>query len=311
MALNVPLMIRIGPFSGHVDWRSEFQRLEGAYAPSTMRSYFKDVEIFESWCRQAGRAPFPADPDTVCEFLDAQSKIRAPSTVRRRLYAIRRAHRLLAVPDPTLTEEVHLAIRRARRTSLARPKQARGLTSGYLIEFLRAQPETPVGWRNRALLAMGYDLLARRGELTALRMEDLSWRKDRTLRVLIRRGKADPFGNGRIAFTSKRTCHLVDQWIAFRGPHIPWLFCPIYFKKPISRPIGTATVRDIIKDAARRAGLDPWLVKEFSGHSMRIGAAQDLLVKGFDTAAIMRAGGWKSVAVLGRYLEAAEHNVWE
>jgi hypothetical protein len=25
----------------------------------------------------------------------------------------------------------------------------------------------------------------------------------------------------------------------------------------------------------------------------------------------MRAGGWKSVEVLGRYLEAAEHNVWE
>jgi hypothetical protein len=42
-----------------------------------------------------------------------------------------------------------------------------------------------------------------------------------------------------------------------------------------------------------------------------VGAAQDLLRKGHDTAAIMRAGGWKSVEVLGRYLEAAEHNVWE
>ena len=129
-------MIRIGPFSGHVDWRSEFQRLDGAYAPSTMKSYFTDVEVFETWCRQAGREPFPADPNTVREFLDAQSKIRAPSTVRRRLYAIRRAHRLVGVPDPTLTEDVHLAIRRARRTSLARPKQARGLTSEYLELFL-------------------------------------------------------------------------------------------------------------------------------------------------------------------------------
>jgi hypothetical protein len=32
--------------------------------------------------------------------------------------------------------------------------------------------------------------------------------------------------------------------------------------------------------------------------------------KGFDTAAIMRAGGWKSVNTLSRYLEKAEHNVW-
>ena len=43
---------------------------------------------------------------------------------------------------------------------------------------------------------------------------------------------------------------------------------------------------------------------------MRVGAAQDLLKMGYDTAAIMRAGGWKSVSVLARYLEKAEHNVW-
>lgn len=30
------------------EWRSEFQRLEGAYAPSTMRAYYADVEAFES-----------------------------------------------------------------------------------------------------------------------------------------------------------------------------------------------------------------------------------------------------------------------
>ena len=52
------------------------------------------------------------------------------------------------------------------------------------------------------------------------------------------------------------------------------------------------------------------VVGEFSGYSLRVGAAQDLLRKGFDTAAIMRAGGWKSVNKLSRYLEKAEHNVW-
>ena len=50
--------------------------------------------------------------------------------------------------------------------------------------------------------------------------------------------------------------------------------------------------------------------KLFSGHSMRVGAAQDLLKRGQDTAGIMRAGGWKSIKVLSRYLETAEHNPW-
>ena len=62
--------------------------------------------------------------------------------------------------------------------------------------------------------------------------------------------------------------------------------------------------------AAKRAGLDDWLAEGFSGHSMRVGAAQDLLCAGHDTVSIMRAGGWKSINVLTRYLEHAEHNVW-
>lgn len=66
----------------------------------------------------------------------------------------------------------------------------------------------------------------------------------------------------------------------------------------------------MIKSAAKRDGLSPSIVDKFSGHSLRVGAAQDLLKMGYDTAAIMRAGGWKSVSVLARYLEQAEHNVW-
>jgi site-specific recombinase XerD len=88
-------------------------------------------------------------------------------------------------------------------------------------------------------------------------------------------------------------------------------FCPIYQGKAIDRCLDTTIVRRIIKDAAAKAGLDPTDISAFSGHSMRVGAAQDLLKRGFDTAAIMRAGGWKSVNVLARYLEQAEQNVWQ
>ena len=292
------------------DWRSEFQRLDGAYAPSTMRSYVKDVEIFEEWCRETGMPPFPADVETVCRFLEAQAEGLAPSTVHRRLYAIRKVHRLLRLPDPTHDEDINIALRRVRRANAVRPKQAKGLTREYLDMFLAAEPETPLGLRNRALLSLGYDLLTRRAELVALRTEDLTWRADGTLRVLIRRSKSDPFGEGRIAFTSTRTRRLIDHWLTWRGPYIPWLFCPIYQGKALARPLGTTTVRDIVKQAGRNAGLDDFVVKDFSGHSMRVGAAQDLLTMGHDTAAIMRAGGWKSVNILGRYLEVAEHNVW-
>lgn len=310
MAHIVPFMIQFGP-NHQASWRSEFQRLEGAYAPSTMRAYHADVEAFEAWCSEHEISdPFPASVGTVCHFLEEQGRTKAPSTVQRRLYAIRKVHRLLSLPDPTYDEEINLTFRRVRRSKPVRPKQAKGLTRDYLDRFIASEPDTPWGLRNRAMLSIGYELLTRRSELVALRTGDFEERPDGTLRVLIRRSKADPYGSGRLAFTSAGTANLVREWIAWRGPDIDWLFCPVYQGKPINRGLETTIVKRLVKDAAKRVGLDPDEVEDFSGHSMRVGAAQDLLKRGFDTAAIMRAGGWKSVNILARYLEQAEQNVW-
>jgi hypothetical protein len=60
----------------------------------------------------------------------------------------------------------------------------------------------------------------------------------------------------------------------------------------------TSSIRRIIKRATRRAGLDISIAGELSGHSMRIGAAQDMMVAGFDALAIMQAGGWNSANVV-------------
>lgn len=292
------------------DWRSEFHRLEGAYAPATLKSYLADVEIFVNWCSELSIEPFPASVATVCRFLEGQAPGKAPSTVRRRLYAVRKVHRLMQLPDPTWDEDINITYRRIRRAKLTRPKQAKGLNRKYLDAFLAVQPETPWGLRNRAMLSLGYELLTRRSELVALTTGDIEMRDDGTLRVIIRRSKSDPFGQGRIAFTSQKTAGCINDWLDWRGREISYLFCPIYQGKAIDRGLSTCTVKRMIKTAAKNAGLGAADINAFSGHSLRVGAAQDLLCAGYDTAAIMRAGGWKSLNVLSRYLEMAEHNVW-
>ena len=50
---------------------------------------------------------------------------------------------------------------------------------------------------------------------------------------------------------------------------------------------------------------------EVSGHSLRVGAAQDLLIKGNDVAAIMSAGGWSEPSTVARYLRFTQHNIWQ
>lgn len=276
-----------------------------------MKSYQTDVRLFIEWCTAHDREALPAKIDTVCAFLEDQAADLCPSSVRRRLYAIRKVHRLMRLPDPTWDEDINITLRRIRRAKLNRPKQAKGMTRDYLEQCLAVQPDTPWGLRNRAMLSLGYDLLTRRSELVALMTDDITLRTDGTLRVIIRRSKSDPFGMGRIAFSSRRSARLVGQWLDWRGEGIDPLFCGIYQSKPINRSLETTAVRVLVKDSIAAAGLPAEEVAAFSGHSLRVGAAQDLLCAGFDTAAIMRAGGWKSVNVLGRYLEFAEHNVWE
>ena len=292
-------------------WREEFKRLEGAYAPATLKSYLTDIRIFVEWCENRDLSALPAQVYSICTFLEDQGAHLCPSSVRRRLYAIRKVHRLMRLPDPTTDEEINITLRRVRRSKLNRPRQARGLTRDYLERCIAAQPDNPWGIRNRAMLSVGYDLLTRRSELVALRTEDVERREDGTLRAIIRRSKVDPFGMGRIGFTSTRSAQLVSNWLDWRGPNIEPLFCGIYQGKAINRPLSTTKVKMIIKGALAATGAPVEEVAAFSGHSLRVGAAQDLLCAGFDTAAIMRAGGWKSINVLGRYLEFAEYNVWQ
>ncbi|MDG3042474.1 tyrosine-type recombinase/integrase [Roseicyclus marinus] len=292
------------------EWRFELSRLDGAYAPATMRSYRADLDAFEAWCDVKGEIPFPATVAVVCSFIEDEGRTKAPSTVQRRLYAIRKMHRLLRMDDPTDDEEINLSLRRVKRRRSVRPKQAKGLTRQYLARFLAAQPDSPIGVRNRAMLALGYDLLIRRSELIALTTHDLEEACDGSYRVLIRRSKSDQFGEGRLAFTSPQTATLLRTWLAVRGPEIEWLFCPVYKNRPINRGLSTTTVKRLIKQSALRAGLSIAEVAEFSAHSLRVGAAQDLLYRGKDTTTIMRAGGWTSINVLARYLKKAEHNVW-
>lgn len=290
------------------DWRSAFNRLKGAYSPATIRAYFFDLHVYESWCARSGLTMFPAAPEQICAFLDEDGLSSAPSTVRRRLYAIRKGHRLLNLPDPTHDEDVILALRRICRLKHIRPTQAKGMTEAFLLKFIATEPDTPIGLRNRVMMSLGYDLLTRRSELVALQDIDVARCPDGTYRFLIRRSKSDPLGLGRTAFCSHRTARLLEAWRAWRGPH-KWLLCPVHYNKPVDRGLSDTTVRRVIRAAAQRC-CSPELASAFSGHSMRVGGAQDLLKRGLDTVGIMRAGGWKSVSTLAHYLENADYNPW-
>ena len=190
----------------------------------------------------------------------------------------------------------------------ARPRQARGITPEVLQKMIGVQPDNVTGVRNAALLLVGYEILTRRSELTALKLDDLTFLGDGTAKIIVRRGKTDPYGSGRSGHLSRQTVSQLQEWLQCRSPNSDCLFQPIYKNVSIPRSISYTTVKRVILKSLSEAGVDD--VGAYSSHSLRVGAAQELLRRGHSTSTIMRAGGWKSVNVLARYLEEAEVNVW-
>ena len=214
--------------------------------------------------------------------------------------------------DLTHTDEVYLSIRKLKRSKSLEQRQAVGINQDILIKMIDAQPNTPAGTRNSALLSLGYDFLARRSELVAMKCDDLTFTPDGGLKGIIRKSKTDQYGRGRLVFGSDRSAKLVKKWLKLKPQQIQSLFCAINHNQCIDRAICDRSVNEIIKRSIVRVKrCERPSDVEVSGHSLRVGAAQDLLIKGYDLAAIMRAGGWSDPNTVSRYLKFAHHNIWQ
>ena len=278
--------------------------MEGAYSANTVRSYRADFTIFERWCRQEGRSPLPASSDTVADFVTAQSESAAPATVNRRRASIAKIHHLLKLENPVRTEEVNLATRTMFRKKGRRQVQALGLTAALKRKIFDACTETPSGLRDRALIAVGYDTLCRRAELVQLLIEDLTIKTDGSGTILVRKAKSDQFGDGRLAYISAEAIGHLQRWLRAHKLTAGPIFRAILPDGAIAAiPIHDHAVSSILKARAKRAGLSEATVARLSGHSLRVGAAQDMAAAGIDLGAIMHAGGWKSPDMVMRYIE--------
>ena len=294
-----------------VNISSVLSRLEGAYAPNTLKSYYADANAFVDWCEEQNTDAFPISSETLHDYIEFMKLRLRYATIRRRISSLRRVNKILGYEDKTQTEEMYLAIRRLKREKSIEQRQATGINHDLLIKMIKAQPNTLTGLRNRVLLSLGYDFLARRSELVALQTSDLQFTKDGTLQGIIKKSKTDQFGRGRLVFGSERSTKLLRRWLTQKPKEIQSVFCAINHGKCVDRPICDRNVNDIIKRSVikvKRCERPSDI--NVSGHSLRVGAAQDLLIKGYDLAAIMRAGGWASPSTVLRYLRFSQHNIW-
>ena len=210
--------------------------------------------------------------------------------------------------DPTSAEMVKLALRRAQRSAIARQKQSMGLTRDNVNAIVALSHRSVRHLRDATMISVGFDALARRSEIVNIRVSDVQIVDLTSGRVLIRRSKTDQISRGRWASLTETTSELVLRWLE-KTANNEFLFGPVYLEHVINRILDPVTVQRSVRRATFE--ICPNEAYKYTGHALRVGAAQELLKMGRSSSDIMRAGGWLSATGLSRYLAKVDHNVWK
>lgn len=278
--------------------------LEGAYAPNTLRAYKADMLEFIAYCDKAAKCALPADPNTVSDFLmQTMGTGIKSSTIRRKVSSISAIHRLSCLSDPTKHSEVRITQRKIYRQLGTRFDQAYPITKALLTRLLNVCGADLHGLRDRALLLVAYDSMRRRSELIALRIEDIEWLADEGASILLRKSKTDQHGCGKWVHLAANTAAALQGWMSAAQINEGFIFRGIRPSGLITQSLCESRISRIYKNLARKAGLSEPIVEAISGHSMRVGGAQDLLHHGASLPQIMVKGGWSKTDTVMRYVE--------
>jgi integrase len=310
-----------------------------AVPENTVLAYRSRWRSFEAWCRDAGRVALPATAQTMAAYLTHLAVDRGlkATTADAHLTAIRAVHRGAGLEPPgglaARKVVVAAAKREAARDGRYGPRKAVPVMAADLPGIIAAcDLETAAGLRDRAVILLGFALLARRAELAALSVSDIEHVPGEGLAVTIRASKTDQSARGvirRIHYASAEALCPVRAVLA-------WLEClaaravttgPLFTRIDRWGNLGPAAggryeaadrdgrlrpqaVGDIVAAACAAAGLaapgtqadpaagrdtapgTPAAQRRYSGHSLRRGGATSMLKAGAQPLNVSRHGRW-------------------
>jgi site-specific recombinase XerD len=189
----------------------------------------------------------------------------------------------------TISGDDYHHIKEACKIKGSRLPSGRALKKGELLSLLNYCKKLGLrGHRNAALIALGYGSGLRISELSKINAQDYI---NGNFRVV---GKGN---KERINPIPKQAKAIIDSWIFWRGSHDGPLFTQIRRGDNMTTErLNTKGIGQIIKDAAKEAGLDA-----LKPHDLRRSFATNLIEQGVDLFTVQNLMGHANLETTRRY----------
>ena len=279
-------------------------------AKGTRRVYGIMWTGFENWCDENGHRSLPASPLTVVGYLMHRFEDGlAPTTLKTARNAIASKHSLAGLPNPTASENVKTCLkllrRKASKAGRGVAKQAPGIRLEHIKTLEGNVPLDEEIWggtrwtdsderRHRmdcAVISVMHCALLRSAEAAALTWGNIVFLANGRGRLTIQKSKTSDQPMTRL-LTTRAVRHLRNILPADPSPE------DRVFRVTTGRAIHNRIGRAMkhIRPGA-------------TGHSPRVGGAQDLTIRGASLQQVKEAGGWKNLAMPAQYASKVDAEV--
>lgn len=296
--------------------REAQEYIDASSSPNTQRAYGSNFKMFALWCEKYNVASLPASPENIVRYASMLAKEgNAVNTIQLKLTAISQIHEARKHESPCKTAIVRKVMKGIANTIGTRLDKVEPLLTDHFraISAHLDKEGTIKAKRDKALLLIGFAAARRRSELAAITFEDISFKDDRGVIILIRKSKTDQEGRGvEKAIKLGRvpsTCPVraLREWLeASKIASGPIFVGIMKGGKLREKPMSGQAVANIVKQRCGEVGLDSEL---FSGHSMRRGFVTQGMQNGVSERTLANMTDHKSLEVLRGYGDSA--NVWQ
>ncbi|MCR8645398.1 site-specific integrase [Paenibacillus sp. N1-5-1-14] len=272
---------------------------------NTKKSYHFDWNHFSNWCEEYQLPSLPTNDETYALYLSSLAfEGYKASTIQRRISSISKAHAMAGHSSPT-TIKIKSVWAGIKRMHGSEEIGKQPLVIDYLKQILEIIPDKPLGYRDRAILLIGFSGAFRRSELVDLDVEDITLENE-GLKIRIKSSKTDQDGKGSMIGipygSSEETCPVRSYLHWLREANIT--SGPVFRRvnrhnQVLDNRLTDKAIAIVVKRYVAEIGLDE---KQFSGHSLRSGFATTAAMKGKTERQIMNQTRHRSDAMVRKYI---------